>query len=994
MIRYTILVLNFAFSVYGQTPYQQKKLLDLSEEHLIRSRSQKVQADSMARSKNWPIVGQLASGEEYWLKKLAVNGMPIYYCTENLVSAVSISTDHVWPGGESQLFLNGSGMIVGEWDTGRVLIEHQELEGRAFQIDEYPDLSDHATHVAGTMIAEGVNQQAHGMSNNAILYANGWDNDDSEMAAAAADGLILSNHSYGTRGGWHWDSFSDEMWVWGGDTDVDPTEDYHFGFYDEQSRQWDEIAYNAPHYLIVLSAGNDRNDGPDPGTEHWVWSSMDNDWVLSTDARNNDGPWDCISYHKISKNVLTVGAVNDISDGYNGANSVNISSFSSVGPVDDGRIKPDIVANGVGLFSSVSSSIEAYDSYSGTSMAAPSVTGSLILVQQWYQERQDTLMQAATLKALAIHAADEAGEHDGPDYRYGWGLMNTSRAIDIISQLGNGHLIHETVLSDGDSIDIQVSSSGSHPLRATISWTDIPGIPTAPSVNPPDIMLVNDLDLRIIHESGTIYDPYKLNPYYPDNQAITGDNIVDNVEQVHVANPEPGSYSIRITHKGSIGIGQPIGIIVSYDVPGNRMIHVGSNGDDLAGDGSEENPLASIQAAIDLSLSGDTVLVHPGTYNESIQIVSMGILLASEFLFNDENSDIGSTNIVGMAGQPSVRLDEAGYSTRIVGLTISHSDNEQGPGIHCVSSFPTIENCRIMNNFTNSNGGGVYTQESNVTFIGTEIYMNTASVGAGIYAVGSNIELDKVLLADNHSTLDGAALYMMQTDLYLDHVTITENVAGDDAGAIYLRYGSNVSVMNSILWNNVPQEIVFSPVGGENFIEIYFSDLYGSISGIETNNNGNTTFGLTNVIDHDPMFCLLDSIDFSLDSGSPCVGTGENGSDMGAYGIGCELVGIMDNSDQAEEQFMLYPAFPNPFNPLVRIELNIPNIPANNIMVHIMDIKGRNIATLLDEKGISGYRSLVWDGRGDNGTPVPAGLYFVRASTVSIIKVQKILLLK
>ena len=103
---------------------------------------------------------------------------------------------------------------------------------------------------------------------------------------------------------------------------------------------------------------------------------------------------------------------------------------------------------------------------------------------------------------------------------------------------------------------------------------------------------------------------------------------------------------------------------------------------------------------------------------------------------------------------------------------------------------------------------------------------------------------------------------MMQTNLFLDHVTITENVAGDDAGAIYLRYGSNVSVMNSILWNNEPQEIVFSPVGGENFIEIYFSDLYGSISGIETNNNGNTTFGLTNVINHDPMFCLLDSIDF------------------------------------------------------------------------------------------------------------------------------------
>ena len=109
--------------------------------------------------------------------------------------------------------------------------------------------------------------------------------------------------------------------------------------------------------------------------------------------------------------MLTVGAVNDISDGYNGTNSVNISSFSAVGPVDDGRIKPDIVANGVGLLSSVSSSMEAYDSYSGTSMSAPSVTGSLTLVQQWYQERQDTLMQAATLKALAIRVSCRSWYH-------------------------------------------------------------------------------------------------------------------------------------------------------------------------------------------------------------------------------------------------------------------------------------------------------------------------------------------------------------------------------------------------------------------------------------------------------------------------------------------------------------------------------------------------------------------------------------------------------
>ena len=106
---------------------------------------------------------------------------------------------------------------------------------------------------------------------------------------------------------------------------------------------------------------------------------------LSTDSRNPDGPWDCISYHKIAKNVLTVGAVNDIGNGYENPSDVSISSFSSYGPADDGRIKPDIVANGVGLLSSFGTGDQDYGTYSGTSMSAPSVTGSLVLVQEMYK---------------------------------------------------------------------------------------------------------------------------------------------------------------------------------------------------------------------------------------------------------------------------------------------------------------------------------------------------------------------------------------------------------------------------------------------------------------------------------------------------------------------------------------------------------------------------------------------------------------------------------
>ena len=99
-------------------------------------------------------------------------------------------------------------------------------------------------------------------------------------------------------------------------------------------------------------------------------------------------------------------------------------------------------------------------------------------------------MQAATLKALAIHTADEAGSAQGPDYRFGWGLMNTASAVDLIQRVGNGHFISEEILTNGDSLEFSIYSNGVVPIKATITWTDPPGTPISPALNPPDIMLV------------------------------------------------------------------------------------------------------------------------------------------------------------------------------------------------------------------------------------------------------------------------------------------------------------------------------------------------------------------------------------------------------------------------------------------------------------------------------------------------------------------------
>ena len=138
------------------------------------------------------------------------------------------------------------------------------------------------------------------------------------------------------------------------------------------------------------------------------------DGKTSTAARAPDGDYDCISTYGIAKNILTVGAVEDIVGGYTQPGDVVSTSFSSWGPADDGRIKPDICANGIQLRSTVSASTTGYGNMSGTSAAAPSVTGSLALLQQHYNNLHGSLMRADTLKALVIHTADEAGANDGP----------------------------------------------------------------------------------------------------------------------------------------------------------------------------------------------------------------------------------------------------------------------------------------------------------------------------------------------------------------------------------------------------------------------------------------------------------------------------------------------------------------------------------------------------------------------------------------------------
>ncbi len=536
-------------------------------------RLERTVAESIASVHRIPVRIDRSDGSSMELQRFE-HGIPLLYRTYNLTSAKTISTDKVWTGSGFGFALSGSTDTIGEWDAAAVLTTHQEFGGRVLST-QGSSTGTHSTHVAGTLIAAGVVANAHGMSFQGYLRSYDWNNDLAEMALAASRGLRVSNHSYGFITGWDYNLYGDGKWEWFGDPTISGTQDYRFGFYDDAARSWDSVAAAAPYYLIAVAAGNDRGEGPSSQPiSHWEFDST-GARVLSTAFRPIDGG--STGYRTLngagnSKDILVVGAVNPIPNGYQQPGDVVMTSFSCWGPTDDGRVKPDVVADGVNLYSTSDASNTSYTTMSGTSMATPSVAGSVgLLLQHQRDLHGNHPLRASTMRGIIIHTADDAGL-PGPDYSYGWGLMNTLHAAQLMSLDsidGPDSHIREIQILNGDSATITVYSTGTQPLKATICWTDPPGISPPPSLNPPDIMLVNDMDLRIIRDSDQkIYFPWTLDGANPSGPAVTGDNVRDNVEQIVLPSPSPGAYALRITHKGSLQGGSQI---VSVIVTGNVM---------------------------------------------------------------------------------------------------------------------------------------------------------------------------------------------------------------------------------------------------------------------------------------------------------------------------------------------------------------------------------------------------------------------------------------
>ncbi|WP_176829778.1 S8 family serine peptidase [Tenacibaculum sp. MAR_2009_124] len=442
-----------------------------------------------------------------------INGVPFYSSDDNLKAATSSKVDRIWNGGDSGLNLTGKDVIIGHWEnSGLPLTSHVEFEGRVIHKESLSS-SSHATHTAGTMIAKGLDTEARGMASEAKIHARNTENDEAEMASFAADGGILSNHSYGQSAS---SSLSTK----------------YYGHYSESASEWDEIAYNAPYYLICKSAGNNRDNG----------------------YNVRDNGYDILLKKATAKNILVVGAVKDIAE-YSGPQSVQQTDFSSYGPTDDFRIKPDLMANGHRVYSTNNGGNNSYDDKSGTSMATPVVTGTVALLQQLYHQKNNSYMKSATVKALLINSANELGEHPGPDFANGWGLLNAEEAATQITENENTSLILEEMIEDGASFTRSIEVDDELALSITLAWTDVPGTPISTDIleeDQSDRMLVNDLDIRITG-NGEEYKPWTFQSTSSfTNGATKGDNFRDNVEKIEVPDIEPGTYTVSVTHKNNL----------------------------------------------------------------------------------------------------------------------------------------------------------------------------------------------------------------------------------------------------------------------------------------------------------------------------------------------------------------------------------------------------------------------------------------------------------
>ncbi len=461
-----------------------------------------------------------------------------------------------------QLGYDGTGITIAVADSGLhegdAETMHPDLAGRVDAFFHYGSLTDaadehsHGTHVTGIIAGDGATGE---VDDSGYLYGLGVAPGSHIVAQRLfdADGAYEAPPSFevmthdAVRAGADIGSNS-----WGDDTQ---------GRYDLSAAEFDELVRDA-----------------DAGT------IGDQQYILEFSAGNAGPGEQTIGSPAVAKNVIASGAVENnrfdlfIYD----SGQETMADFSSRGPCEDGRIKPDVVAPGTwiaALRSSLANDDNAWADISqnymyqgGTSQSGPHVSGAAAVFAQYYRETvTNTMPSPALVKAALINSAvdidDGASTGPIPNKDEGWGrvdlteIIGSSRSHEFVDQtfpLTNSQIFQRSVLV----------ANADEPLKITLVYTDVPGFPAAIPA------LVNDLDLEVISPEGKIYRGNQFENGESVANAPSFDNI-NNVEAVHLFEPVPGEYIVRIharnvvedARRDTAAVDQDFALVVSADIP-------------------------------------------------------------------------------------------------------------------------------------------------------------------------------------------------------------------------------------------------------------------------------------------------------------------------------------------------------------------------------------------------------------------------------------------
>ncbi len=379
-----------------------------------------------------------------------------------------------------QRHLSGQGVRVGIFDEGDIYT-HIDLKRRTNHEYAGP-VSYHSTHCSGTITGAGLmDPNGKGMAPEASLYSWSFFGsvEDTTWYYEPVFNYKVTSNSFGYGSGF-------------------------YGGYDYNSWVVDTLAYAYKNVSQIFAAGNS-------GSSYSTVSSGGNS----------------------GKNTITIGALD----------RDTIAYFSSRGPVNDGRIKPEVCALGYNVYSTLP--YNTYDKYSGTSMATPGTAGTVALLYQRYRQlNAGADPQSDLIKAVLLNSAYDLG-NPGPDYTYGFGRIDALAAVTSLES--NSYSLDSVNNLDTVKMNFTVNNTVTH-VRFMLNWTDVPatGLTTK--------SLVNDLDLVIINPKGDTLLPWILDPANPSKNAVKGRDTINVEEQISADTFFAGAYQLLV-----IGKSVPVG---------------------------------------------------------------------------------------------------------------------------------------------------------------------------------------------------------------------------------------------------------------------------------------------------------------------------------------------------------------------------------------------------------------------------------------------------